>query len=118
LIDQFDAWGRRLGEIPGAHYRQAMFFCDNAGPDFILGVLPFCRLLARRGMRVLIAANELPALNDITVGEIRGLLPRLQAVDPTLEALVRAGRLVPISSGNTIPLIDLREISEEANRYA
>jgi type II pantothenate kinase len=118
LIDQFDAWRRRLTEMPEGRYRQAMFFCDNAGPDFILGVLPFCRLLAQRGTRVLIAANRLPALNDITVSEIRALLPRLQAVDPALDGLVRAGRLWAIDSGNTIPLIDLREVSEEVNEHA
>jgi damage-control phosphatase, subfamily II, stand-alone protein len=120
LIDHFDAFARRaLAPRPGGPtYRQAMFFCDNAGPDFLLGVLPFCRLLARAGTRVLIAANRLPALNDITVGEIRALLPRLQAVDPTLDGLVRSGHLAAIDSGNTVPLIDLREISEEVNRYA
>jgi type II pantothenate kinase len=118
LIDHFDAWHRRLADGSRSRYRQAMFFCDNAGPDFLLGVLPFCRLLAQRGTRVLIAANRLPALNDITVSEIRALLPRLQAVDPTLDALVRAGRLAAIDSGNTIPLIDLRQISEEVNHHA
>jgi len=130
LIDHFAAFARAMsarrtavGSPPAAgnpppSYRQAMFFCDNAGPDFLLGVLPFCRLLAQRGTRVLIAANRLPALNDITVSEIRALLPRLQAVDPTLDALVRAGRLAAIDSGNTIPLIDLRHISEEVNHHA
>jgi damage-control phosphatase, subfamily II, stand-alone protein len=128
LIDHFDAWYRRLADVPpasaaGVHaslprYRQAMLFCDNAGPDFLLGVLPFCRLLAKAGTRVIIAANRLPALNDITVGEIRALLPRLQALDPTLDDLVRTGQILPIDSGNAIPLIDLREISEEVNRHA
>ena len=124
LIDDFDNLARAMSarRSPSAPadppYRQAMFFCDNAGPDFILGVLPFCRLLAQRGTRVLIAANRLPALNDITVSEIRALLPRLQALDPTLDTLVRTGRLAPIDSGNTIPLIDLRHISEEVNRHA
>ncbi len=122
LIDHFDAFARAMSPTSRAShaspYRQAMFFCDNAGPDFILGVLPFCRLLALRGLRVLIAANRLPALNDITVTEIRALLPRLQALDPALDTLVRGGRLLPIDSGNTIPLIDLRTISEEANHHA
>jgi damage-control phosphatase, subfamily II, stand-alone protein len=121
LIDHFDAFARRaLAPRPGGGpaYRQAMLFCDNAGPDFLLGILPFCRLLGKAGTRVVIAANRLPALNDITVGEIRALLPRFQAIDPTLDALVRAGRILAVDSGNTIPLIDLREISDEVNRYA
>jgi damage-control phosphatase, subfamily II, stand-alone protein len=67
---------------------------------------------------VLIAANRLPALNDITVTEIGVLLPRIQAVDPTLDALVGAGRLAAIDSGNTSPLIDLRAVSAEVNGHA
>jgi damage-control phosphatase, subfamily II, stand-alone protein len=122
LIDHFDGFARRAltprAGGGGKGYRQAMFFCDNAGPDFILGVLPFCRLLAKSGTRVLIAANHLPALNDITVGEIRALLPRLQAVDPALDALLRSGRIVPLDTGNTIPMIDLRRVSDEVNRHA
>ena len=120
LIDHFAAFAEAtLGDPRGMpRYRQAMFFCDNAGPDFLLGVLPFCRLLAKMGTRVGIAANRLPALNDITVSEIRGLLPALQAVDPQLDALVRRGQLVAIDSGNRIPLIDLRDISGEANAFA
>jgi damage-control phosphatase, subfamily II, stand-alone protein len=117
LIDHFDALYLQLS-AGRPHYRQAMFFCDNAGADLILGVLPFCRLLAQRGTRVLIAANRLPALNDMTIYELKALLPRLQALDPTLDALVRAGQLVPIDSGNAIPLIDLREVSDEVRSHA
>jgi type II pantothenate kinase len=116
LIDHFDALARRL--LQGPRHRQAMFFCDNSGPDIVLGVIPFCRWLARRGTRVLIAANRLPALNDITVSELRQLLPRLQALDPTLDALVKSGQLAAIDSGNGVPLIDLREVSDEVNRHA
>jgi damage-control phosphatase, subfamily II, stand-alone protein len=95
-----------------------MFFCDNAGPDIMLGVVPFCRWLAKRGTRVLIAANRLPALNDITARELEVLLPRLQSLDPALDSLVRAERLGVIESGNGVPLIDLRCVSEEVNRHA
>ncbi len=95
-----------------------MFFCDNAGPDIMLGVIPFCRWLAKRGTRVLIAANHLPALNDITAPELTALLPRLQLLDPTLDALVKEGRMGVIDSGNGVPLIDLRLVSEEVNRHA
>lgn len=117
LIDHFDALAPRLLH-DGPRHKQAMFFCDNAGPDIILGVIPFCRWLAHRGTRVLIAANRLPALNDITVGELRQLLPRLQALDPTLDALVKSGQIAAIDSGNGVPLIDLREVSDEVNRQA
>lgn len=116
LIDHFDSLAKRL--LHGPRHKQTMFFCDNSGPDIVLGVIPFCRWLARRGTRVLIAANRLPALNDITVGELKQLLPRLQALDPILDTLVKSGQLAAIDSGNGVPLIDLREVSEEVNRHA
>ena len=64
LVDHFEAMAARL--LDGPTHRQAIFFCDNAGSDTLLGVIPFCRLLAKRGTRILIAANRLPALNDMT----------------------------------------------------
>jgi type II pantothenate kinase len=120
LVDHFDAMAERLLErrAGGPGYRQAMFFCDNAGSDFVLGVIPFCRWLGRRGTRVILAANRLPALNDMTVAEVRALLPQLQALDPVLDGLVREERIVAIDSGGIAPLIDLREVSEEVNREA
>ncbi len=121
LVDHFEPLVEKLlrpvshGE---ARYKQAMFFCDNAGSDFVLGLMPFCRWLALRGTRVIIAANRLPALNDMTVHEVQALLPRLQAIDPALDRLVKDGRILAIDSGGTAPLIDLREVSDEANTHA
>jgi type II pantothenate kinase len=121
LIDHFDAFaGRLLRPVPdnAPPYQQALFFCDNAGSDFVLGVVPFCRWLAQRRTRVVIAANRLPALNDMTVAEVRALLPRLQAIDPVLDRLVQHGIITAIDSGGIAPLIDLREISAEVNAAA
>jgi type II pantothenate kinase len=118
LVDQFEAFADGMLGGGKAAYRQALFFCDNAGSDFVLGVMPFCRLLAKRGTRVVIAANRLPALNDMTHGEVQALLPQLQALDPVLDALVRSGKLRAIDSGGIAPLIDLRMLSEEVNRCA
>jgi type II pantothenate kinase len=121
LVDHFDTMADQMlrpvdhGE---ARYRQALFFCDNAGSDFVLGVMPFCRWMALHRTRVVIAANRLPALNDMTIAETRALLPRLQALDPTLDRLVKNDRIALIDSGGTAPLIDLRLISEEVNREA
>ena len=99
-------------------HKQALFFLDNAGSDCILGVIPFCRLLAQRGTRVVLAANRLPALNDMTIAELRQWLPRLAALDPVLDQLIREDRITTIDSGGTAPLIDLREISEAVNAEA
>jgi type II pantothenate kinase len=120
LVDQFDALADAVlakGE-GGPRHKQMLFFTDNAGSEFVLGVLPFCRLIAKRGTRVVIAANRLPALNDMTVAEVKGLLPRLCAVDEELDRLVKGGRVVAIDSGGTAPLIDLRLVSSEVNAFA
>jgi uncharacterized protein with ATP-grasp and redox domains len=116
LVDHFDRFAERL--FSGGSYKQAMFFCDNAGSDTLLGVLPFCRLLAKRGTRVVIAANRLPALNDMTCTEMRALLPQFQAIDPVLDGLVKTDRIAVISSGCPAPLIDLREVSDDVNAEA
>jgi uncharacterized protein with ATP-grasp and redox domains len=119
LVDHFDAMAKRI--LTGPRHKQCIFFTDNAGSDFVLGVLPFCRLLAKRaggGTRVLIAANESPALNDMTYKELAAFLPRAQAIDPTLDMLVKQNKLAPLNSGSGAPLIDLRTISNDVNEAA
>ncbi|HUO10562.1 MAG TPA: ARMT1-like domain-containing protein [Phycisphaerae bacterium] len=119
LVDQFNEMADALlGKRLGGKHKQAMFFCDNAGSDTILGVIPFCRLLAKRGTKVLIAANHLPALNDMTAAELKALLPRLQNLDPILNELVRSNLIEVIDSGCEAPLIDLRLVTEEVNAHA
>jgi hypothetical protein len=51
----------------GPAYQMAVIFVDNSGPDIVLGIIPFARYLLRKGTRVILAANTIPALNDITV---------------------------------------------------
>jgi type II pantothenate kinase len=116
LVDHFDAMAERI--LTGPLHKQCIFFTDNAGSDFVLGVLPFCRLLAKRGTRVLIAANDQPALNDMTYKELVAFLPRAQAIDPVLDQLVKQGTLAPLNSGGTAPLIDLRTVSQAVNDAA
>jgi len=115
LVDHYEAFARRTF---AKGHRKCVFFCDNAGSDCLLGVMPFCRLLAQRGTQVLIAANRLPALNDMTVAELRKIMPRLCAIDPVLNDLYRRGRIAVIDSGGVAPLIDLREISDELNAHS
>ncbi|MGN6369266.1 MAG: ARMT1-like domain-containing protein [Phycisphaerae bacterium] len=115
LVDHFDRMADALLSQP---HHQAIFFCDNAGSDTILGVIPFCRLLAKRGIKVLIAANHLPALNDMTAAELKTLLPRLQNLDPILNELVKSNLITVIDSGGDAPLIDLGLVSDEVNAHA
>lgn len=90
-------------------YNKVLVFCDNSGPDFCLGVLPFARQLLKtdRAASVVIAANSLPALNDMTYDDIISLLPDVFREDGLLEELVESRRLRFVPSGSDLPVIDL-----------
>ena len=107
-IDDLDAFAARLDDRP---YKHAVFFVDNAGSDVLLGALPFCRLLGQRGTRITLAANERPALNDVTIHELRDLLPRVIDLEPSFADL----DITIVSTGTGEPLIDLRQVSDELN---
>jgi hypothetical protein len=100
--------GRRTTPSP-RRYRKVLMFCDNSGPDFCLGVLPFARQLLKTGRAssVVIAANSLPALNDMTHDDIVTLLPDIFCEDGLLEELVGSRRLRFVPSGSDLPVIDL-----------
>ncbi|MBI4579061.1 MAG: DUF89 family protein [Planctomycetes bacterium] len=116
FIDDADALMERLG--PPGRYRQALIFVDNAGTDIVLGVVPLVREMARAGTRVVLAANDAAALNDITLAELRPLLGRLADRDAVLAGLCAEDRVVAIGSGGDTPLIDLGRVSEECNAQA
>ena len=79
-----------------------------------LGMVPLCRYLAGRGTEVVIAANELPTLNDMACSDIHALWPQLLAAEPSLARLpIRV-----VSTGTGEPLIDLLSVSDELNDEA
>jgi uncharacterized protein with ATP-grasp and redox domains len=51
-------------------HAKAIVFVDNAGADVCLGMIPFIRELIRRGTEVVVAANSVPSINDITALEL------------------------------------------------
>ncbi len=108
LFDDLDAFSARVNASPP---KKTVFFADNAGSDFVLGVLPFVWLASTPGSTVVIAANEEPSLNDMTASEVRELWPRLQAV-------VRELNVEIVSTGTGDPLIDLSAVSPELNAAA
>lgn len=119
LVDQFDAFAERMlgnGGVPP--YRKMVFFLDNAGSDCVLGVIPFARHMAKLGVQVVLAANRLPALNDVTHTELREVLRRAGALDGVLRELVEGGRITVVESGGIAPLIDLRHVSDAVNAAA
>eukprot|EP00892_Ulva_mutabilis_P004953 jgi/Ulvmu1/282/UM001_0286.1 len=111
-VDKLDAVSERFAEGKAPHAR-AVVFCDNAGSDVVLGMLPFMRELLRRGTDVVAAVNAVPSINDITVPEMRGIMERAAEIDGAVLADAwREGRWRLVSSGNDAPVIDLRGVSE------
>ena len=118
LVDDFDRLAEELVPTPPAKWAKAVIFVDNAGADFILGVMPLARELALSGTKIVLAANELPSLNDITADETVAVVENLCTLDEDLATLISAGMFEVVSTGNTSPMIDLSEVSEELNEAA
>jgi type II pantothenate kinase len=108
LIDDFDALADRL---ESRRHHKAVFFIDNAGSDFLLGALPMMRWLAMRGTQVVLAANERPTLNDMTIHDVNAWWGRIIEAEPSLAQLP----IQRVSSGTGEPLIDLSKVSDELN---
>jgi type II pantothenate kinase len=109
LIDNFDALSERV--LNGPKHHKIIFFIDNAGSDFLLGAVPMIRWFARRGTSVVIAANERPTLNDMTIDDVRVWWPRVLEVERSLVELP----ITLVSTGTGEPLIDLAGVSRELN---
>lgn len=118
LVDDFDRFAQDLPDAPPTKWAKAIVFVDNAGSDFILGVMPMVRELGLFGTRIVLAANEQPSLNDMTADETVAVVQRLAIDDEDLAALIKAGMIEVVSSGNDTPLIDLSNVSDELNEAA
>lgn len=96
-------------------WKKAVIFVDNAGSDVILGILPFARELLRRGTKVVLAANDMPALNDITYPELVDVISKVKTVRDGNEFFlgVDAQNLLVVDSGSDLPVIDLSSVSPD-----
>ena len=127
-IDGFEEFAKKLSSNDG--YKKAHIFVDNSGADIVLGVLPFVVELLRRGTEVVLVANALPALNDVTADELSSLLDRAaetcggilksalyfdedEKEEAPREEERATAKLSVVSSGNGGPCIDLRRASRE-----
>ncbi|KAL5976903.1 hypothetical protein ACLOJK_021239 [Asimina triloba] len=90
----------------------AVIFVDNSGADIILGILPFARELLRRGTQVVLAANDLPSINDVTYPELIDIVKKLKDENGKLCGTDVSGLLIA-NSGNDLPVIDLSSVSQE-----
>ena len=112
-IDDYDALRQRFNGARADPYRKALLFCDNSGADIILGMLPFARELLKRGTSVVLVANSLPAINDITADELNDILRDAARLDDQIGDAVRSGALSFVSSGAGSPCLDFRRLSND-----
>ncbi|OMO51484.1 hypothetical protein COLO4_37644 [Corchorus olitorius] len=121
LNDNIEDEGQRLenlvrgifaGNIFDLGSAQAVIFVDNSGADVILGILPFARELLRRGTQVVLAANDLPSINDVTYPELVEIISKLKDENGKLLG-VDTSNLFIANSGNDLPVIDLSRVSQE-----
>ncbi|KAM0899461.1 hypothetical protein ACQ4PT_021318 [Festuca glaucescens] len=104
--------GILAGNIFDLGSAQAVIFVDNSGADIILGILPFARELLRRGTKVILAANDMPSINDVTYLELVEIINKLKDENGKL-AGVDVSDLLVVNSGNDMPVIDLSRVSPE-----
>ncbi|KAG2611003.1 hypothetical protein PVAP13_4KG118500 [Panicum virgatum] len=109
VIDDLDAFKSKWTK---KSWEKAVIFVDNSGADVILGILPFARELLRRGTKVILAANDMPSINDVTYPELIEIINKLKDADGKL-AGVDASNLLVANSGNDLPVIDLSSVSPE-----
>uniref|UniRef100_M1BEH2 Pantothenate kinase n=1 Tax=Solanum tuberosum TaxID=4113 RepID=M1BEH2_SOLTU len=93
-------------------WKKAVIFVDNSGADVILGILPFARELLRHGAQVVLAANDLPSINDVTYPELVEIISKLKDEHGKLID-VDTSNLLVANSGNDLPVIDLTTVSQE-----
>lgn len=93
-------------------WKKAIIFVDNSGADIILGILPLARELLRCGTQVVLAANELPSINDVTYTELFEIISKLKDENGQLMG-VDISKLLIANSGNDLPVIDLTRVSQE-----
>ena len=75
------------------------------------GMLPLARELLKRGTEVVLAANTLPSINDITAAELKPLVAAAADMDHVIRRAAAEQTLRVVESGNDMPVIDLRRVS-------
>ncbi|XP_022647683.1 pantothenate kinase 4-like [Varroa destructor] len=106
------AWISRMKDNAAPPYRRVAIFIDNCGFDLVLGVIPFAReLLKCQQTSVILCANSRPALNDVTIEELKIISPQIAVVDQLWRQAVEEGRVELVDSGQGSPCLDLTRIN-------
>uniref|UniRef100_A0A6N2L875 Damage-control phosphatase ARMT1-like metal-binding domain-containing protein n=1 Tax=Salix viminalis TaxID=40686 RepID=A0A6N2L875_SALVM len=108
VIDDLDAFKVKWSK---KSWKKVVIFVDNSGADIILGILPFARELLRHGTQVVLAANDMPSINDVTYTELIEIIAKLKDENGQLMG-VDTSNLLIANSGNDLPVIDLTRVSQ------
>ncbi|KAI8111302.1 hypothetical protein M9434_004874 [Picochlorum sp. BPE23] len=84
-------------------YRRCLIFVDNAGADVVLGCFPLAREILRGGGEVVLAANSLPAINDITLNELVDVVDRASDICPIMKEARKAAIAAQVANGGRVP---------------
>lgn len=136
-VDDYDLFKERMlgsGDKKPRPHKRALLFVDNSGADIVLGMLPLARELLRRGTEVVLVANSLPALNDVTAMELPEIVAEAAKHCDILRKAAEAGGLLVdamtniqdlskdslsstplmvVENGCGSPCIDFRQVSSE-----
>ena len=80
-------------------------------------MIPLARELIKNGTFVVLAANEVPALNDITAAELKVLLKDCGKIDKLLGRAVDEQVITVVSSGSALPIIDLTKVPSKNSSH-
>ncbi|CAD6204297.1 GSCOCG00009904001-RA-CDS [Cotesia congregata] len=109
LEDNLDEWVMRLEQDPP--HKCAAIFVDNSGVDIVLGILPFVRDLLQRGTKVILCANSMPALNDVTYPELLIILRDAAKICKDIKYALKENRLLPMETAQAGPCLDLSRLN-------
>ncbi|XP_028958129.1 damage-control phosphatase At2g17340-like isoform X2 [Malus domestica] len=84
-------------------------------PAWDTGLLSLCSM--QLVLRVVLAANDLPSINDVTYTELIEIISRLKDKNGQLKG-VDTSKLLIANSGNDLPVIDLSRVSQELAHLA
>jgi damage-control phosphatase, subfamily II, stand-alone protein len=112
LCDDYEALKNNL-------YDRVVIFCDNAGAD-LLGMTLLAREFSRRtpDAKVALVANELAALNDVTISELREFYNTCENKDVQyLKTFREINKIALLSSGQASTLLNLNVTGKEINDW-
>eukprot|EP00256_Glycine_max_P046798 XP_006599973.1 uncharacterized protein At2g17340 [Glycine max] len=109
VIHDLDTFKLKWSKNP---WKKVIIFFDNSGADIILGIMPFAREVLRPRSQVVLAANDLPSINDVTCSELVEIISKLK--DEEGQPLgVSISNLLIANSSSDLPVIDLTRVSQE-----